>query len=409
MSLISFQHDQDSVLLRVKILDSSATTGAGLTGLTSASSGLIISTIADNESTATAYTAAGSTIEGITTLGTYAAPTATKVRFKEVDSTNHKGIYEIQIADARFAVASAKSLLISILGATDCAETDVLIPLTEVDPWSTALPGAYGAGTAGYILGTDVAGDAAAILIDTNELQTDWGNGGRLDLILDSVSAAGDPWATSIPGAYGAGTAGYIIGNNLDAAVSAVAAYIDTEVAAILTDTGTTIPASLSAMDAKIDTIDGIVDSILADTNELQTDDVPTLIAAVSTKVDTAQADLDIITGADGVNLLTATQASIDAIESDTNELQTDDVPGLLAAQNDITAASVYTTQMTQSYAADGVEPTLAQAIYLIMQRMTEFAISGTVITINELDGTTAAATLTLDDATTPTSSTRAS
>ena len=58
--------------------------------------------------------------------------------------------------------------------------------------------------------------------------------------------------------------------------LTAVAGYIDTEIAAILLSTGTTIPA---------------------------------LIA-------TAQADLDIITGADGVNLLSGTQSSIDAIES---------------------------------------------------------------------------------------------
>lgn len=96
--------------------------------------------------------------------------------------------------------------------------------------------------------------EVAAILADTNELQTDWANGGRLDLILDSAAAgaspaavadavwdealsghatagstgealsnagsAGDPWATSLPGAYGAGTAGKIIGDNINATVS---------------------------------------------------------------------------------------------------------------------------------------------------------------------------------------------
>ena len=131
--LISYKRGQTSVVLRVKIFDSSVTTGAGLTGLTSASSGLIIGTIADNESTSTAYTVAGSTIETISTLGTYATPTATKCRFKEVDSTNHKGIYEIQIADARFAVSSAKSLLVSISGATNAAQCDALVPLTDMD------------------------------------------------------------------------------------------------------------------------------------------------------------------------------------------------------------------------------------------------------------------------------------
>src|SRR6185369_4703244 len=34
--------------------------------------------------------------------------------------------------------------------------------------------------------------------------------------------AAGDPWSTAIPGAYGAGTAGFIVGTLLDAAISSV-------------------------------------------------------------------------------------------------------------------------------------------------------------------------------------------
>lgn len=133
--LQTFKNGQGSIVLRVKLLDSTATTGAGKTGLSSSSSGLIVSTIADNEATATAYTQAGSTIESITTLGTYAAPTATKVRFKEADATNHKGIYELHIADARFAVSSAKSLLVSISGVTGMAEADFVVQLQSDDPY----------------------------------------------------------------------------------------------------------------------------------------------------------------------------------------------------------------------------------------------------------------------------------
>jgi hypothetical protein len=133
--LMTYKRGQGSIVLRVKLLDSSATTGAGKTGLTSSSSGLIISTIADNEASATVYTQAGSTIESITTLGTFAAPTATKCRFKELDATNHPGIYEIQIADARYAVSNAKSILISISGVTNLAQTDLVVALTDTDPY----------------------------------------------------------------------------------------------------------------------------------------------------------------------------------------------------------------------------------------------------------------------------------
>lgn len=44
--------------------------------------------------------------------------------------------------------------------------------------------------------------------------------GGTFGGSLNSASSAGDPWATSLPGAYSAGSAGYIVGNTLDAAVS---------------------------------------------------------------------------------------------------------------------------------------------------------------------------------------------
>lgn len=65
-------------------------------------------------------------------------------------------------------------------------------------------------------------------------------------------------------------------------------------------------------------------------------------------------------------------------------------------------------TQMTESYAADGVEPTLAQALFLTMQSVQEFGIVGTTRTVRRLDGSTTAATFTLDDATNPTDTTRA-
>lgn len=83
---------------------------------------------------------------------------------------------------------------------------------TAGDPWTTALPGAYGAGTAGNIIGNNLNAtvssratqtsvdtiddfldtEVAAILADTNELQTDLVNGGRLDLLIDAIKAKTD-------------------------------------------------------------------------------------------------------------------------------------------------------------------------------------------------------------------------
>lgn len=114
MAKLTIDRGTTSNILRVFLQDSTSTTGAGKTGLTNSSTGLIISTIANNEATATTYTSAASNVETITTLGTFAAPTSSKCRFKEVDATNFPGVYEIQIADARFAVSSSKHLLVSV-------------------------------------------------------------------------------------------------------------------------------------------------------------------------------------------------------------------------------------------------------------------------------------------------------
>jgi hypothetical protein len=112
-----------------------------------------------------------------------------------------------------------------------------------------------------------------------------------------------------------------------------------------------------------------------------------------------------------------ASQVSVDDLPTNA-ELATalgtadDAVLAAIAALNDLSASAAFTavltTQLTESYAADGAAPTLAQAIFLIQQALTEFAISGTTTTIKKLDGSTTAATLTLDDGTTPTSVTRA-
>ncbi len=63
---------------------------------------------------------------------------------------------------------------------------------------------------------------------------------------LNGAGSAGDPWGTLLPGAYGAGTAGKIIGDNVNATISSRASqtsldtlddFVDTEVGAIKTKT----------------------------------------------------------------------------------------------------------------------------------------------------------------------------
>lgn len=79
-----------------------------------------------------------------------------------------------------------------------------------------------------------------------------------------------------------------------------------------------------------------------------------------------------------------------------------------LAAINE-EADTALTTALTESYAADGATVTVAQALYMLLALLSEFSVSGTTLTAKKLDGSTAAGTFTLSDATNPTSITRAS
>lgn len=70
---------------------------------------------------------------------------------------------------------------------------------------------------------------------------------------------------------------------------------------------------------------------------------------------------------------------------------------------------AMWTTAMTESYASDGAAMTPAQALYMILCSVSEFSISSTTITGKKLDGSTTAMTWTINDASNPTSRTRAS
>lgn len=387
-----------SLILRVKILDNAVTTGAGKTGLTHSSSGLLISTIADNEATATVYAQASSNTETITTLGTFAAPTASKCRFKEVDATNHPGIYEIHIANARWAVSSARSVIVSVSGVSGAAQVDAEIQLDPVpanvekfgDTAGTFASGrpevntTHAAGTAwasGAITAASIAASAltaakfdtacltaakfdtgcitattfAAGAIDNAAIATDaisstelaasavgeiadaiWDEllsghaiSGSAGEALAAAGTAGDPWTTSLPGAYGAGTAGKILGDNLNATVSS--------------------RASQTSVDTIDDFLDTEIAAILADTNELQTDW-------------TNGGRLDLIIDDILVDTGTTLQAELDGIQADTEDIQTRLPAALVSGRIDASVGAMAANVFTASaLATDAVNEIVDQ------------------------------------------------
>jgi hypothetical protein len=155
-----------SVILHAFIERSDVTTGEGKAGLAYNTSGLNISVIRPGESTATTYTSGSSNVETISTLGTYAAPTSGKCRFKEVDSTNCPGLYEIHLADALFDdTGSLHGLKVVIHGVTNVSPAEIDIQLTGANLQSavricTALPN-VASGSDGGVMLSGASVDAA--------------------------------------------------------------------------------------------------------------------------------------------------------------------------------------------------------------------------------------------------------
>lgn len=551
--LIDYQLTQTSVVLRVKLRQDTtgAKPGNGITGLTSASTGLSISTIADNEAAPTAYTSAGSTIENIATLGTYAAPTATKCRFKEVSSTSNPGVYELQIADARFAVSSAKSLLVSITGVSGMSDCDVCIPLRSVNPYDgtrggmTALPnvasGSAGAipttGTganqiavngsggvshvvltdttttltnlpsipAGWLTATGIAAAAlngkgdwnvgktgytltqafpsnfAALLIgatghittvDTvittttatnltnaptagdftstmktslnaatpasvsgavgsvtgnvggnvtgsvgslaTQAKTDVENAvwnaveashltsGSTGAALNAAGSAGDPWATSLPGSYGAGTAGNIVGTNLNATVGSR-----------LATTGYTAPdnTGIGSIVAKLPT-NNIADETLV------INATNAIIAAVGTPIQsgasvvlaTAQPNYAPAKAGDAMTLTSAYDAAKTAAQAgdQMDLINAPNATAITAIQSGLSKPGTpQTVDLTTAVPTSNTAQTVGDALNAARaQGFGKWAISGTTLTLYASDGTTAVRTFALDSSTAPTSRT---
>lgn len=96
-------------------------------------------------------------------------------------------------------------------------------------------------------------------------------------------------------------------------------------------------------------------------------------------------------------NVITAASIATGAIDAD----------ALAADAGTEIFNAVVTSQLTESYAADNTAPTVAQALFLIQQMLTERSVASTTLTVKKLDGSTTAATFTLDSASAPTSVTR--
>ena len=116
--------------------------------------------------------------------------------------------------------------------------------------------------------------------------------------------------------------------------------------------------------------------------------------------VDTTTTNSD-MRGTDSANTVVPMTAATSQTEHDATQSS---ITGL----NDVSAADILTTALTESFAAKGAAGTLTEILYLIQQFLTEASNLGTTRTVKKLDGEAVASTFTYDDADNPTDITRA-
>lgn len=158
MAKFSILKGSTSVLVRVFIQDTRSTAGAGLTGLTNATSGLTCYVARDDDGNANATSlalAAG-------TRGTWSSG-----GFKEKDATNQPGVYELGLSNASLATGS-RSATYYLQGAANMAPCLLEIELTATDNQSAT--GGLGTVNANVLQwnSTNVSAPATAGIPDVN-------------------------------------------------------------------------------------------------------------------------------------------------------------------------------------------------------------------------------------------------
>ena len=172
---------------------------------------------------------------------------------------------------------------------------------------------------------------------------------GSASVLLQGAGTAGDPWLTALPGEYGAGTAGKMLsdvlvdtGTTLDGKLDAIAVYIDTEIAAILSDTDE-IQGDL----ANGGRLDLLIDAIKA-----KTDVIPASPAAVGSQMDLVNAPNAVAVTAIQNGLATPTNITAGTITTVTNLTNAPTSGDFTATMK--TSLNAATPASVQNIAADG-------------------------------------------------------
>lgn len=204
--------------------------------------------------------------------GAYAVGSAGKIIGDKLDAA-----VSSRLADADFippiAAAAIADAVRDVSNATPVAGSlgdKVNGAASAGDPWGTVLPGSYVAGTAGYQVGTNLDVNvasrldgslyidppaAATIAQSVRDIDNSAPASNSLGAAVNQGAAVPDPWDVALPGSYPAGSAGEIIGGNVDATVSSRSTYNGSDTSGVVTLLSR-IASALNITSGKVDVAD---------------------------------------------------------------------------------------------------------------------------------------------------------
>ncbi len=299
MAKRTFKAGVTSQTVDVFIMDSSSTIGAGLSGLAFNTAGLKAYYRKGATGSATAITLATQTVGGAWSSG----------GFVEIDATNMKGVYRLDVPDTVFASSPWATLY--LYGATNMAPVALELEIVAIDPFDavrlglTALPNAAAEAAGGLYTRGSGAG------------QINQSANGQVDVDakkINSVSAASVTTVNANLGTTqpvnftGTGASALVKGDTVDiagTAVTAAAGIPEVKVASIATDAITAaaiaadaIGSSELAASAVTEIQTGLATSASISTLQTSVDDIPTnaeLATALGTADDAVLAQVALV------------------------------------------------------------------------------------------------------------------
>jgi hypothetical protein len=292
--------------------------------------------------------AAGLTIYATKAGGTPSAITPTVA---ELDATNAPGLYSLVLTTTHTNTLGELQLYITASGADPARVWYQIGNIhSDIQAWLGAAPNALISGrvdsnaqvVADKTQYTLTAGEHDMIPADIyDELAADHNTASTFGAKINSAGSAADPLNVTVPGSYGVGTVGYLIGTYLNAAISAVKAKTD-----LLTFTGTDVNSVSSGDSPGVTTLLGRLTSARAGYLDLLNTYLDLGITTIRTIVNAIKAKTD---------LLPAAPASETLIEAAITAAQ-----GVITTQTDLIKAK--TVNLPSSPAAVGSKMDLQDA-----------------------------------------------